>query len=271
MNPELWQSLLGVPPDGALLVFAAALARLGPLVFLAPFPGGRLVPATVKTSLALLLALLVYPQLAPQATKLAAGGLPLVAAILVKEALVGAALGFIVSLVFHAAAAAGWLIDSARGAQNGEVFLATTGGRTTALGGLLFTFTLVLFVSLGGHRLLVGVIARSYMLLPLAHFPSTTTLGAFAALCIKLTAELILLAVTLAAPVLASMLLADLALGWVNRFAPQLNVFFVAMPLKALLGIAVLALALGAVATVLPASLELALAHVEQALRLLAR
>ena len=267
---ELAEKVLGVPPAAALVVVAGTLARLAPMLWLAPFPGGRLVPALIKVPLALLLALLVYPQLAPQATALAAGGLPMMVALIAKEALVGAALGFLISLVFHAAAAAGFLGDTARGAANSEVMVPQTGQKTTTMGVLFFQLALVLFISLGGHRLIIAAIARSYAVLPLAHFPNTASLGTFALLCTKLTAELILLAVSLAAPVIAALLLTDLALGWVNRFAPQLNVFFLAMPAKALLGVGVLVLAVGTIATVLPASLELGVAQLDRALRILA-
>jgi flagellar biosynthetic protein FliR len=266
---EIAGKLLGVPPAAAIVVFAAALARLAPILWLAPFPGGRLVPALVKVPLALLLTLLVYPQLAPAATKIAAGGLPLVLAVIVKEALIGAALGFLVALVFHAAASAGFLADTARGATNSQVLVPQTGAKSTALGALFFQLTLVLFISLGGHRLLLMAIGSSYQALPIDVFPSTRSLGAFALLCASLTGELILLAVSLAAPVIAALLLADLALGWVNRFAPQLNVFFLAMPAKALLGVAVLVLAIGAVAAALPTSLEAGLAQLERAMGLL--
>ncbi|PID39082.1 MAG: hypothetical protein CSA65_07355 [Proteobacteria bacterium] len=270
MVAELAGKLLGVPPAAALVVFAAALARLAPILWLAPFPGGRLVPVLIKVPLAFLLALLVYPQLVPAATTVAAGGLPVVLAVIVKEALIGAALGFLVSLVFHAAASAGFLADTARGASNSQVLVPQTGAKSTTLGVLFFQLALVLFIALGGHRLLLMAIGGSYQALPIDVFPSVRSLGAFALLCAKLSGELILLAVSLAAPVIAALLLTDITLGWVNRFAPQLNVFFLAMPAKALLGIAVLIIAVGGVATVLPYSLEQGLAQLERAMGLLA-
>ena len=270
MSAAFAEQLLGVSPEAALVIFVAALARLGPLLWLTPFPGGRLVPSLIKVPLAALLALLVYPQLMPAASKLAEGGLLMFLAIVVKEAMIGAAMGFIVALVFHAAAAAGFLADTARGATNGQVFVPQTGQRSTALGALFFQLALVLFLALGGHRLLLAAIGRSYLVLPLDVFPDTHSLGVFAFFVARLTGEMILFAVSLAAPVIAALLLTDISLGWVNRFAPQINVFFLAMPAKALLGIAVLVVAVGGVAVALPASMEASLAQLQRALGILA-
>jgi len=94
----------------------------------------------------------------------------------------------------------------------------------------------VIFLALGGHRMFLSVLARSYEVLPLAALPSQAGLGAMALGMVAMTAKMLALAVGLAAPVILATLLADVALGLVNRVAPQLNAWVLAMPVKALLG-----------------------------------
>ena len=87
----------------------------------------------------------------------------------------------------------------------------------------------------------------------------------------RLTADLLLLGVSLAAPVLAAGLLADLSLGAINRFVPQAPVFFVGMPLKAAGGLLIAAVSVGLLVSALPGALEAAIRAAERAVQLLAQ
>lgn len=265
------EALLGAQLEGLLWVAAALGARIGPVIYLAPFLGGRLVPASVKPALVATFGALVYPLVGESAAALAAGSAGLVACVLAKEAFVGLALGFIVAIVFHAVAAAGWLVDALRGANLAEVLAPQGGQRTSPLGSLGLQLTVVLFISVGGHRLFVAALAESYRAVPLAVFPRAAGVGGLAALAIRLSGDLFLVATALAAPVIVALLLADAILGWINRFAPQVNVYFAAMPLKALLGVLVLALGSTLLVGGLPPLLDAALQGVHGALDALGR
>ena len=251
---EIIAKLLGVEPAAALLALAAVMGRVGAVVWITPFLGGRLVPNSVKTALALVLAVVLLPQVA---TTLPAGIGPVVAvAIIVKEVFVGLVLGFVVATVFWAAEAAGRMADTARGASLAEVLVPQTGGRSSPLGDLFFQLALVLFIVLGGHRIFIGALGASYLSLPVGHFPDASGLAGFALLCARLTADIFLIGLTLAAPVIATLFLTDLTLGLINRFTPQMNVFFLAMPAKAAIGIGMLVLAVGLLLAALPPLLD---------------
>jgi flagellar biosynthetic protein FliR len=268
---QLLARLLGtgqVEPSAVLLLLAAILARVGAAVWIAPFLGGRLVPVTVRVGVALILCLIMLPLLLPTAPSSVSPALGL--AIVVKEALVGAALGFLVALVFWAAEAAGRLADTVRGANLAEALIPQTGARSSPLGDLFFQLTLVLFIVLGGHRVFITALGASYEILPVAGFPAVQGLQGFALLCGRLTADLLLLALALAAPVVAALFLADLTLGLINRFAPQINVFFLAMPAKALLGIGMVVLSVGLLLGAMPPLLDRAVRAVAKGLELLA-
>jgi flagellar biosynthetic protein FliR len=269
MDLQRLAALAGIDPSVALIAGGAVLARVGAAVWIAPFLGGRLVPASVKIALCLLLAAVITPQVIPSAKTLAGTSIALQLAVLGKEVLVGAALGFVAALVFWAAEASGRLVDTARGANLSEALVPQTGAHGSPIGELFFLLTVVLFIVLGGHRIFIIAIGTSYQLLPVATFPDASGIGGFAMLCARLTADLLLLALALAAPVLAAIFLADVTLGVINRFAPQINVFFLAMPAKALLGIAVLVLAIGLLLSTLPPLLDAGVQAVGRALGLL--
>lgn len=253
----------------AILCWGAVSARVGTALWIAPFFGGRLLNPLVKSALILLFTFIVAPSLQSQAINLAAQSNFIITATLLKEALLGTALGFVISAVFWATQTAGQLIDTTRGANLSEVLVPQNQTRVSPLADLLFQFSIVLFLMLGGHRIFLQTLVMSYEQLPLDFFPTTAGLGAFAFFCCRLTAQLLTLAIVLCAPVVAALFVADVALGLINRFAPQWNVFFMAMPLKALLGILFLALLISSQSDILPGSFNEALGQITQTLRLL--
>jgi flagellar biosynthetic protein FliR len=244
---ELLRSFATGDLSGALLLLALCAARVVPVLVLAPFLGGRMVPGTVKVGLAVAVALLVWPQ-ALRGVTLPQLSTVHVALLLGKEALVGVALGLCAALVFLAAEAAGQLIDLARGASLAESLVPQSGTRASPVADLYLQLAVVVFLALGGHRLFLAALARSYEVIPLLTFPSTAGLGALAVTAIELTGQMLLVAVGLATPVLLAAVLTDLALGLVNRAAPQLNAFVLGMPAKALVGAALVLVTLSLVA-----------------------
>lgn len=244
---ELLRAFAAGDLSSALLLLALCAARVVPVLVLAPFLGGRLVPGPVKVGLAVAVALIVWPQ-ALRGVELPQLGTVHVVLLLGKEALVGVALGLCAALVFLAAQAAGQLVDVARGASMAESLVPQSGTRASPVADLYLQLAVVVFLALGGHRLFLAALARSYEVIPLLTFPSTASLGALALTAIQLTGQMLLVAVGLATPVLLAAVLTDLALGLVNRVAPQLNAFVLGMPAKALVGAALVLVTLSLVA-----------------------
>lgn len=242
---------LPLPFDVSRLILLGALtaARLVPVFLVAPFFGGRLVPAPLKVGVALTFGAVMFPAIEAATPSLRGVGTPLLAALFFKETVVGAAVGFLAALPFWAAEAAGRLVDTARGANLAEVLVPQTGTQSSPLGDLSLQLAIVLFFALDGHLVFVRALAASYEGVPVFGFPPLAGARAVGALLVASTAKLVLAALGLAAPALAALFLADLALGLMNRVSPQIQVFFVGMPAKALLGIGALFLAFGALAT----------------------
>src|SRR5439155_8849072 len=130
-------------------------ARLGPVFAVPPPLGAGRVPLAIRLALTLSVVGLLLP-LAPT-TPLA----PLtVVALVIKELLVGLALAFAVAMLFYGADAGGRLLDFARTGGSGE--------GASPFAQLYELSAIVIFVSLGGYRLLFAAIAHSYEVLPLS-------------------------------------------------------------------------------------------------------
>jgi flagellar biosynthesis protein FliR len=232
--------------SAALLLLALCAARVIPVLVVAPFLGGRLVPGMVKIGLAVAVALLIWPQ-ALRGISLPQLGPVHVVLLLAKEALVGLGLALCATLVFFAAESAGQLIDVARGASMAESLVPQSGRRASPVADLYLQLAVVVFLGLGGHRLFLQALARSYEVIPVTALPSSAGLTALALATIDMTGQMLIVAVGLATPVLLAAVLTDLALGLVNRVAPQLNAWVLGMPAKALVGAALLLVTLSLV------------------------
>ncbi|RMG19943.1 MAG: type III secretion protein [Deltaproteobacteria bacterium] len=217
-------------------------ARILPVVLFAPTFGGRLLPMPVRVGTALGLALFCCPQVpAPE------GAAYLCA--LAREGVVGLCLGLLAALPFELARSAGGLMDTARGAGMLRLLVPGAKAQTTPGGQMLHLLLLAWITGAGGDRLLVLGLARSFAALPAgAPWPDAAA-AEVADFVLSATCELLAAALTLAAPVLLSALLADLVLGVCARVAPQLPLYFLGLPAKGAAGLFVLALGLGEVAS----------------------
>ena len=136
------------------------------------------------------------------------------------------------------------------------------------LADLLALFAVVLFLLLGGHRIYILALARSFETIPLAAMPSVESFGMFARLCMVLGGELFLLAFVLAAPVLASVFLADMTIGWISRPPAGASLGAMLQPMRALLGVGAVLVTVAVLAETIPGVLEAALGQVDRAVNI---
>ena len=238
---------VGQSPQTFLVLVGLAFARLLSFLVVVPFFGGAAVPARVKVATATAFVIIVYPSLAagvPEGEKLGFGALGFIS-LLAKEAFDGFTLGFVASLVFEAIQVAGRIIDSQRGSTMGEMFAPQLQTRVSELGQFKLQFAIMLFLLIGAHIPFLKALMHSFEIIPATGFPH---LGAgwtpLAASITKLCGEVLAVGVQLAAPAMIALLLTDFFFGIINRVAPQINVFFLSLPVKMVVGILVVLLAL---------------------------
>ena len=239
------RELVGGRQDLATLTLTAILsaARIFPVVFLVPMFGGQMVPATLKIAIALAFSALFFPFIATDSLGAALVIGPAFAALVVKELAVGVVLGFLASLPFHVAQAAGRLADVLRGASTRD----RSEGSPSPLGSMGLLLGTVAFFLVGGHLMFVRAMAASYQAIPVEAAVPPGWWETAGEVVILQTGILILAAVSLSAPVLAATLLTDVALGLASRLLPELPAFFLGLSLKAMGGVVMLALALVAI------------------------
>lgn len=232
--------------DRALLLYALVAARVAPIVQLVPYFGGKATPQMVKMGLIIALTALVYPAVwASGAADALPSTAPQIILLMTKELLLGLMFGFVAALVFESVRVAGQLIDNARGQTMATAMVPQLPERVSVTADYYYQLTIVIFLAVGGHRLFIAAFARSFEAIPPQTLPAAGDhLLEVCLQIVRLGADSITLGVLLAFPVIAATLLADLCLGLVNKAAPQIQVFFLGMPIKALLGILVFLLGL---------------------------
>jgi flagellar biosynthesis protein FliR len=233
--------------DAFLIVFGLALARISLAVSLAPFLGGHAVSGTTKIGLAMMLTLLLMPGLktgAPQGEIS-----PLVfLALLLKESAVGLTVGILSQLIFNGVQMAGALVDTARGMDQPGLFAPQLGSNASTLAQLKLQMALVLFLAVNGHLIFIRSLALSFEQIPLRGFAHFENPGG-AERAAALSAQVLSVALQLAAPALVALFLVDICFAAVAKVAPQMNVNMESQPVKSMVGLAVLFLAVGIVAT----------------------
>ena len=223
-------------PAAWLTAFFLALPRITGFFLLLPFFSNQFLPPVAKFGIFAALVFPIVPYAHNSLVELAvASGAPISAsyffALLLKEAAVGIVAGFATALVFRVPGMIGDFIDNQRGTSIAQVFNPAQGDQSSNLGAFLGQAFLVWFLIAGGLHALLSLLYESYRLLPPATWVPSFDAVALEALVGIFVASLHLMAI-LAAPAVFVMLLVDLGLGLANRFAPQLNVFFLAMPIK---------------------------------------
>lgn len=222
-------------------LFMLTFARVGTLVMLLPGTGEQAVPANLRLAFALLLTLVLFPivqgLLPNEQGPSAAIGLFL------GEILVGLMLGLATRMVVGALQTAGAILAQ----QLGLSFAMTVdptqgGGQEAAIGNFVTLLAVTLVFATDVHHLALAAIRDSYAMLPPVGVPDT---GDAAKLAIGAIGRGFGLAVRLSAPFIAFGILFNLGVGVLSRLIPQIQIFFVAMPLTILIGIVVLLATIG--------------------------
>jgi flagellar biosynthetic protein FliR len=223
-----------------LIEFFWPLTRILGLFMIAPVFGHRSVPTRVKLALGVFTALIVSPTLPdlPQVPLTSWTGL----FILVQQFLIGLAIGFVMRLVFAGVEAAGEVMGLQIGLGFATFFDASSAGQTLVIGRFLNILAVLVFLSIGAHLMLLALLVESFHALPV----SATPLAAKGFFDIAGAGGAIFaLGLQLALPLIAILLVVNLALGVLTRSAPQLNIFAIGFPITLGVGLIVLDLSLG--------------------------
>jgi flagellar biosynthesis protein FliR len=230
--------------------------RAAGFVMLAPPFNSRGIPAAVKGALALALAVALLHKVTAGLPAITPGFL-IVSAL--TEVTIGAGLGFIVQVLFSAVQMAGDLIDLTGGFSLQPAYDPLNMTMTSNVGRLHYTLASTLLFTSGGHLMLVRGFATSYEGLPVGGTVPTDQLGSILMTALSM---MFLAALQIAGPMVAVLLLADVALALMSRAAPALNIFQMGFPVKIMLTLAMLGLTF----PLLPPALDTLMEHATRAM-----
>lgn len=220
------------------------LTRILGLIAVAPLFGNRSVPARVKVGLGVMLALIVAPTV-PALPALDPMSLPGLL-ILVQQFIIGLAMGFAMRIVFSAVELAGTITGMTMGLGFATFFDPQSQGQSMVISQFMVLLATLAFLAVNGHLMLLSALAESFFTLPIA----SSGMGApgFEQLA-SWGGRIFSAGVQLSLPMVAALLITNIALGILTRAAPQLNIFGIGFPITLSVGFIVIALALPYLAT----------------------
>lgn len=248
-----------------LWAWLATQPRMLAMFAIIPLFGKQAIPMTMRMAISATFGFLVMPVLlsgSPDGTQTALPGLDGVAFLLTgavnvttgdvagfiawafKEAFIGLVLGYAFAVPFWILEAVGFFIDNQRGAGLGATLDPLTGNDSSPLGQLFLQAFVVFFVIANGPQLMLTCLYDSFHLWPAASWYPLLRGDSVPAM-LGMLSTLVRTAILLACPVMIVMFLAEVGIALISRFVPQLQVFFIAMPIKSAIAFFVLVLYVG--------------------------
>jgi flagellar biosynthesis protein FliR len=217
--------------------FVLVAFRLAGLFLFVPLLTNRVMPRRARALLVVMLAAAIYPMLPASAQVAPEAGLLDLAPLIFGEMLIGVVIGFIAALPIHALDMAGYLVSHQMGLGLARVFNPEMEADTDIVGQLIIYLGLGSFLALGGLEVVFITLAGTFQFVPaggiaMGQAPLDLIVGVLSA-----GTEL---ALRVAAPVLCVIFLLMIAMGFVGKTMPQINIMTVGFPIKILCGMAML-------------------------------
>jgi flagellar biosynthetic protein FliR len=218
-------------------IYFLVLTRVLAMIIQVPVLGGQTIPTQVRLGLGLVLAAVLLPwQPLPAGTKeleLAVYGVAVF-----KELLLGTLAGFAATLTFGAIQIAGEAMGLESGFGSGRIFNPSLGDTGSEFSQMFVMVALMVFVLIDGHHMFLIAIQRTFEIIPPNGALPIESMDAL----LSMASQMIVAGIRIALPVMVALIMTDLALGLLSRISPQMQIFFLGMPVK--VGVAMLSLAM---------------------------
>lgn len=203
------------------------LTRILGAIAASPLFGHPSFKPTGKVLLGVMLAMIIAPVIpaVPAADPLSMAGL----LILLQEFLIGVAMGFSMRIVFAAVEMAGEIASATMGLGFASVFDPLTRGRSAAVSQFLVLIATLAFMAVNGHLVLLEALGESFVTMPISATPASSN---FALQLVKWASTIFSVGLQLSLPIVAALLITNVALGILTRAAPQLNIFGIGFPVS---------------------------------------
>ncbi|AIQ75070.1 MULTISPECIES: flagellar biosynthetic protein FliR [Paenibacillus] len=222
----------------SLPVFLLIFCRITAFFVVVPVFSSQGVPTTFKIGISFFVALVVF---SANGTGLTIPQDFSYILLIAREVLIGLLLGFVGYLMFMAIQTAGSFIDIQIGFGIANVIDPMTGTSAPILGNFKYMIALLMFLSMNGHHHLLDAIVYSYKWVPMNNDLFLGMIdGSLSEFLVRTFAQSFVLAFQMSAPLVTALFLTDVGLAFLARTAPQYNVFVIGVPLKIIIGLALL-------------------------------
>lgn len=220
----------------SLLVFLLVLARVSGALVTAPLFSTFPIPVQLKAALSALVAFIIYPFVLQHTQAQLPTEMMLMAAYMIKEVLIGILIGFCASLIFTGIQIGGQLMSTQMGLTIAEALDPITHQNVPIIGQFYLFIATLTFIYLNGHQWIFSSIYSSYKSMPIGL--DIVMNGHLTEKLIYFISQLFPIAFSVIMPIFAVLFIVDLALGFISKMMPQMNVFMVSLPVKIYIGIA---------------------------------
>jgi len=232
--------------SGIVLTYLLVFSRVGAMMMLLPGVGTMGVPARVRLVLALAVSFALTPTVQSQYPAAAPQTVIALVILIAQEVTAGVLVGAMAAVIMSALQVAGFLIASQIGLAYAQTLDPTQNTQGAVVGNFLTLLGTVMIFATDLHHLAIGAIAGSYRMLPPGAALPTADM---AQLVIRLVSSSFALGFQLAAPFLVFGFAIYAALGVLAKLMPQLQIFFVAVPINILCGFVIMLAMLGSIIT----------------------
>ncbi len=224
--------------DAWLAALIFPLTRILAMIASSPIFGNKQVPARVKIGLSVLLAIIIAPTLGEM--PLVSLGSPQGLLIIIQQIIIGVAMGFTMRLIFTAVEMAGELAGLQMGLGFASFYDPMNASYSPIIAQWMGVIATLAFLALNGHLYMISTLAESFQTLPVGGMLSYKGLYGV----VSWGGSIFAYALQISLPILAALLITNVALGILTRAAPQLNLFAVGFPITLAIGFFVLILSM---------------------------
>lgn len=217
-------------------VFLLIAARIGGIFLVGPIYSNKMIPKQVKAFLTLIVSLIMFTSLQVNPPVMPSELFPF-AMYLASEMAIGLVIGFAAQFTFAAIQFAGQAMDLQMGFAIVNVMDPVYGTQAPLIGSFQNLLAILVFLVTNSHHYMIAALYQSYQQIPLFGLTGGTEISR---LMIDLFGSMLVTGLKLAIPVVGAIFVAEVALGLIARTMPQMQIFFIGIPVKIFVGLVLL-------------------------------
>ena len=218
---------------------------MGAMVMMLPALGETSVPSRVRLFLALSISIIIYSLVKASVPVMPVSPIAL-GVLIFCETLVGLMMGLCIRLLVSALHIAGTVIAMQSGLAMAQAFDPSQGSQSSLVATFMTLLGVTLIFVTDLHHLMISAMYKSYSLFPIG---GNIVIGGFAELVADTVSNSFKLGIQMASPIIVYAIVFNAGLGVISRLVPQLQVFFVAIPINIVMGFVILAVVISAAMT----------------------